>query len=579
MSHWLRSIAVCALAACKSAPVETWSPPEGADLAYCFRLHTGEELAVDVDAWVPGASDGATELALDAGWGGTDPEARDIAALTVRSEQGVALAVEREGASRWLVHHAPGARLRVSYRIEPNAHQADASPNVHYRPILNAGLFHLIGDVGLVRPLQLGDETPVHVALTWRGFDAAGWSVASSFGPGAQERVLALRSGELFHALFIAGKLRLYQRDIGGRPLTLAIDGEWDFADEVFVDLTTQIVQAERAFFGEFDTPHQLITLIPVGVRDPGSTSIGGTALTQAFALFTLPGTSLSPGSEQRRAMARLLAHELFHAWNGVAIRPDGPEELAYWFTEGFTDFYARRLLRRCGVFDVDDYVADINHSLTECFTSPVRNEPNARIAVDFWKDRDVQTLPYRRGDAVAIVVDAAIRARSAGARSLDDVMRGLARGAREGAARLDTDGLIALFARETDAATAAAIRRVIVDGALPVLDAATFEPCLALRVEPLGPFDLGFDFERSRAQRIVHGARQGSRAWEVGLRDGQELAGWSITLGDPRRRVELEIQDVLGTRRISYLPQGDPVAVPHFEPRSLGSDRDCDRL
>jgi hypothetical protein len=122
----------------------------------------------------------------------------------------------------------------------------------------------------------------------------------------------------------------------------------------------------------------------------------------------------LEPGSDDAARIALLLAHEHFHHWNGGKIRMEETEQLAYWFSEGFTDFFARRILLRCGLFDVAEYVRRLNESLALYWTEPMRHEKNARIAADFWKVQSIGELPYRRGDLVALLLDHEIRATSA---------------------------------------------------------------------------------------------------------------------------------------------------------------------
>ncbi len=126
-----------------------------------------------------------------------------------------------------------------------------------------------------------------------------------------------------------------------------------------------------------------------------------------------------------------LLAHEMFHEWNGHEIRLAQPERLGYWFSEGFSDFCARGLLLRAELVTEDEYVELWNRRLSEYAKNPQRNAPASRIEEAFWSDANVGSLPYQRGDLVALLVDRAIASRSGGQRSLDDLMRALVACAR----------------------------------------------------------------------------------------------------------------------------------------------------
>jgi predicted metalloprotease with PDZ domain len=97
-------------------------------------------------------------------------------------------------------------------------------------------------------------------------------------------------------------------------------------------------VQIERAFFEDAGVPRFVVIVFPLGT---GEHEYGGTAYTRSFDLALASGTKLEPD-----VLARI-AHEYFHTWNGGLIAPEAFEDLTYWFTEGFTSFYAARLRYR----------------------------------------------------------------------------------------------------------------------------------------------------------------------------------------------------------------------------------------
>jgi predicted metalloprotease with PDZ domain len=315
--------------------------------------------------------------------------------------------------------------------------------------------------------------------------------------------------------------------------------------------------------------------VIPVGRPDPHSRSLGGTGLTRSFACFLQPDTKLGLNAGEEFSLPHLLAHEMFHHWNGELASMQDPEELVYWFSEGFTDFFARRILHRAGIGGTDELARSLNSTLKDYYLSPVRDEPGERIRRDFWKDRDVGKLPYLRGDLVAGMLDSEIRKRTDGARSVDDFMREVVDAGRHGE-KLGNDALLRRIAAWTSPEFAEAIRSIVIDGTTIALDAQTFEPCLALATEKIGRFDLGFDLEASRAAKEVKSVHAGSAAERAGLKEGLKLKSLSIDWGDPTRPVEIGVKDGDEDRRISWLPQGDPVDVPQVKPRD---GADCSRL
>ncbi|HVS17247.1 MAG TPA: hypothetical protein VMT18_01515, partial [Planctomycetota bacterium] len=259
---------------------------------------------------------------------------------------------------------------------------------------------------------------------------------------------------------------------------------EWGFDRAEFAELARDVVVLEREFFEDDAQPFHLISLLPVGRADPQQRSLGGTALHRAFALYSLPGVSFDGPGNQRRAFAELLLHEMFHDWNGQLLRRAAPSEWLYWFSEGFTSFYTRRLSLRGGWSDPVGYVDDLNRVLAAYAENPAREADAERVREQFWSDRDVQQQPYQLGDLIAARVDAAIRAHSGGERSLDDFMRALVREARAsdaGLLEIEREDLLARLEAWTDPATMADVRASAVDGAPFELPPDTFAPVLAL--------------------------------------------------------------------------------------------------
>ena len=188
---------------------------------------------------------------------------------------------------------------------------------------------------------------------------------------------------------------------------------------------------------------------------------------------------TLAPGSADHRELLYLLAHEHFHCWKGPGA--EQPEELVYWFSEGFTDFYARRLLLRAGLWTLDDTVRDLNQKLAGLWANPVRNRPNQDIAGEFWRSPAVGALPHQRGTLVALVLDHELRRRSDGRRNLDDFMRALMVDTRARGAPLSCEFLLARIEAATDADFGAKLRATILAGDDPPLSRDLCAPVLRL--------------------------------------------------------------------------------------------------
>jgi len=453
------------------------------EFSYRFELVRVPALSVRVHAEIPGAPGGETTLEVDEQWGGVRAGGVDISGFAAVDASGEALTVARPAPYRFVITHAPGATLRVTYAFAANDYQAQTDSGEYRRPIVNEHLFRAVGHLTLLVPTHINDDAPCTVHLGWDGFDAAGWRVVSSWGAGTRDRTLSVSLYGLCDALYVAGDVRLITRTIHGYPVTISVAGrDWAFTPEEFADVCERIVATERGFFNDYARDFYWISLVPTGPLEQTGVSIHGTGLNNCFSLSVSPNATIALADGSSDAMVNVLAHEMFHDWNGILIRQGDPEELVYWFSEGFTEFYARRLRYRGALINAEQYAASVSETLAKYATSPARDEPNTRVREDFWNDKDVQKLPYLRGDIVAMLLDDAIRRESGGTRSLDDVMRLLAEKARARGVRFTTDDLFAHFAAFADAASLQELRNLVDNGGMPDLT-GLFAPCLV--VEP----------------------------------------------------------------------------------------------
>jgi len=532
-----------------------------ADLAYTFELRTDPFTMIRVSLSVMGAESGATEFALAKEWASVRETAGAIRGVRAADRKGRKLEIESPDPHHWIVHHPAGEQITISYYLVGAAGPIGDQSEQYYSVITRPDLFHMIGRVGLIQPEGIDGDMPLDVRVRWRGFQERGWNVACSFSADQDGFRMRLTPDELSQAVYLAGDLRLPAKRVRGRNVQFAIYGDWHFDDEQFVDLATSIVETEREFFDDFDLPYFLITLIPVG--DEHSGTMGGTGLTDSFALFLGPRFTLQ--SDDGLRIRKLLAHELFHYWNGSRMPREDPEQLVYWFSEGFTDFYARRLLRRARLISDEQFIAMVNRRFARFMLNPVRTAPNQRVLESFWNEPPVRDLPYQRGDITALLLDREIRRVTGGKQSLDDLMRDLLRRGDAGE-RLSTDMLLTSFESATSPEFAKLLRAFIVDGVTPQIPADLLDPIATMKTEPLGRYDLGFDFQATQRDRIFRGVAPDSRAYQAGLRDGQAVGGWSIHFGEATTPVTIQIRTDDGVSTISYLPQSRAtIPVPVF--------------
>ena len=551
------ALVLCLLGACR-----LFAPASGAsELHFEIRAPRADDPRVRLCLRTQADADGRCALEQKGNWAGTEDSSVDLEELRAQGADGRDLELQHDGRGRWHVEGRPHEVLVVRWSIPKNGFLQSKVHQDHYRAALTDELFHAIGFHLWIGPVESAGAGPRRITLDWSGFEVLGWTCVSSFGTG-RHLVLERPLDEFRGAVFLAGRCVLRERSIRGRRLVVALpEHGLEHADDGFADLCARVVEAQRAFFDDWNYPFYLISAVPTLPADPHSHSLGGTALTDSFALFLQQGTDLGAQASIRPQILHVLAHEMFHNWcgRGTPVRP--PEELTYWFSEGFTDFFTRRLLLRAGLTTTREYAASLEQSLREYAKNPQRNCSNEEIRAGFWKSPETGEMPYRRGDLVAARLDCAIRARSAGKQSLDDFLREAVELGRRGQ-ELDVETLLAGIERWTDARLARELRAVVVEGATLELPRDTFAPCLA--IEPVGvpTYELGFDFEATRASDTIRGVVPGSAAQKAGLADGQKLLGF---MGERRadRPVTVTVESDGKRRNVQYLPQGPGELLP----------------
>lgn len=535
--------------------------------------------AVAITVTAPADPDGSTEWSMPHEWAGISKPEETLSEPTVRDGGGASLTVEVVGetdAERtervlWRTRGGSGAlSLRYVIRSAPKPDQARTGND--YGTIVDETLFRLHGPLGLVMPSSLAAEDAVRATVAWRGFDGPGEAAVSSLGLGDRERTVAMPRGELQQGLFLAGRITLGQRPVQGGTVCVAAHGPWGFSADELAAFVAPIVSAERAFFRDTSEPFFLVSLQSNGFEERGGGfSFGGTACTDAFALYCMPSLSLDPAGPHHRELLKLIAHEYVHTWIGHVLSTSGPEGSAYWFSEGFTDFFARRILHRSSLIDDVGFAEILSEQARRYLDNPHRTAPNAVVVERFWSDSNASQLPYQRGDLLATIINEEIRRVSAGARSIDDLILGMLDRARRERWRPDSDALLAAIAEATSSSFAAWVRGVAIDGQAIELPRRLVDPVpLALTEAMVQSFEIGFDVQASGESGVVTGLRDGTAAARAGLRNGMALKSASVGPvpgGGPPRGVVTIVDDAGVERTIEYEAVSAPRPVLSYRP------------
>ena len=448
-----------------------------------------------------------------------------------------------------IIRSAPGAPLTMHYRIV-SAYAADPTvkDSEQARPVVRPDYFYSVGESLYARPVGRDDAS---ASFVWSGPKEIGFASDTQHSRGLGNRPRAV--GDILESIAIGGRdLSVTSVTLGGAPLRIAHIGKFGFDIAAFDETARKVVLVERDFWRDTESGPFLITAIPLA-SDPGQISFGGTGRSDAFATWI-------DHDAQLPSLTWLLAHEYFHSWNPRQLGrfPAKAASEAYWLSEGFTDFYARRLMLRAGLWTPEKFVADWNEMLRAYAVSSFRATGNVEAAAKFWSgDYEAEKIPYQRGAMLAALWDRRLRDR--GKAGLDDVLRSQRDRTRAAKAMPDlTTAFIAEMGR-AGLDIGPDVDLHLTKGEPIVLLENVFGNCARLTTADVPIFERGWNSgATAKAENVFVGVDPSSNAYAAGLRDGMKyLRRMAGEPGNSAIDYLMEVQDGSIKRTLSFRPAG----------------------
>lgn len=321
---------------------------------------------------------------------------------------------------------APGGEATITYRIA--LPPAERGRRAAWRPFLTR-----TGALTGAMPTWMyplgAEQAPAHVTLDV----PAGWTIATALTATASPTTFVAENiAVLMESPILLGHLRQWTFAVDDVPHRIAY---WDgpaavpFDSTRLVDRVRRVAEQAIALFGRapYRDYHILLQDDAYGALEhPNSVTLGA--------------SSAGLRDDVREAMSEI-AHEYFHAWNLMRIRPmeyDGevhvgqtPQSRGLWWSEGVTMLYADLLQRRAGLDTWEPTRrAHLEQRLVRYF-SEAGNAARSAEAISMAEYGatpealgDYQASSHVVGEVLGNVLDIRIRAATDGRRTLDDVLR-----------------------------------------------------------------------------------------------------------------------------------------------------------
>lgn len=479
---------------------------------------------------------------------------RNVEAVAAAGSAGRALAVDKSAKNRWRVATGGEPRITVTYRV----YAREMSVRTNW---VDAGFAFLTGAPTFLTLASDGPR-PHEVIIT----PAPGWK--QSFTglppmPGGPHRYVAPDYDTLVDSPILVGNPSVHEFTVDGRRHYLVNEGEAGVFDGARAARDLQaIVEAHRRMWGALPYDRYLLFNL--------LTEAGG-GLEHANSAVIMASRWTTRTRRQYLNWLELASHELFHAWNVKRLRPvelgpfDYENEVhtrSLWVVEGVTDYYGDLLVHRAGLSSREEYLDSLSSKIEELQTTPGRTVQSAEAAsFDAWVKyyRPDENTPnvaisyYVKGAVLAFVLDAKIRRHTAGARSLDDVMRQAY--AKYAGTRGYTPGEFRAVAEQVAGVDLEAFWAALVGGTAEVDYGEALE-AFGLRFRPAGEAAprawLGAAARNDGGRLVVTEVRRDTPAQAAGLNVDDEI----LAIDDFRVRA-----DRLESRLEQYRP-GDRVSL-----------------
>ena len=406
----------------------TADPSTRADITYTLSFEDAARHLIDVQAVFPVAPDAQDLELMMAAWTPGSylirEYARHVEGVMATDAAGEPLAVTKTRKNRWLVG-TPGTQDSVHVHYRVYAREMTVRTNFVDRDIalLNGAPTFLI---------PVGGETMSHevrLELPDAWPDSA--TALESMG---EHRYFSPDFDTLVDSPIVIGPMSRHGFELDGVAHELVQAGEYELWDnEQAAADVARLTLEHIQFWGSIPYSHYVYL---------NAITESGGGLEHKNSTLMLTGRLRSGTDRGYRRWLGLVSHEFFHTWNVKRLRPAalGPFDYenenytrSLWMAEGLTSYFGPLLLRRAELIDDKQFLRGLSSAIGRVQETPGRHVRSvADSSFDAWikgyrPDENLRNTAvdyYGKGQVVGFLLDAEIRRRTAGRKSLDHVMR-----------------------------------------------------------------------------------------------------------------------------------------------------------
>lgn len=484
-----------------------------------------------------------------------DVRARDDGGeiATRLSERGPSLAIELE--------RPPRGRVRLEYTRAATPFSLDVADG------LDPNHWVASGEALLALPESNADTPgPVELHIDAKPFGPEA-RAATSFGVGESESVEVSTDG-LRRATFVAGGMGQAVLD-GPEGLDHGVWlGYTSFDPRAAVAEVAGFRSALRQYFSDASVVPFTLLLV-TDSRPAGDFDVAR----RTSSVLVRVGPSQTYNGPLRVAIGQQVLRE----WIGSTLFVGDPGDpgRSRWFAGGVARYVARELCFRFGLMTPAEYLAEVDELERIALASSEASRSNDELARQ--TSGAAVALQMARGAWHAADVDARLRAKSGGKRSLDHVLRELYARAKKSGRPLPESDWTAMLKSELGDDAVERFERSVMRGEPPPLPSDALGRCFAPIQKSWATFALGYVASKGENATVTR-VDPGSPAARAGLEVGDRVVRETHREGDPTVRASVVVERAEKRVALQFLPEGRRVAGRGFHRLPNTKDEDCPR-
>ena len=325
--------------------------------------------------------------------------------VQVIQNDGAKMAIASSSPEHWNLPTSAGPRVRITYDVDLSFTEKVRSGDLRGGLLLgkslyvvNRALFLMTNAAG---PRSLEFDVP------------ASFKIATPWLQTGKYSFRAADNRELAENWTTLGSFPMVNVHEGNFHLTFVFPGVSDEEASLIEPIFNPVLHECLRIFPQTPATHLFFAFFR-GAEDNGEGFLNSTALTMA--------EPIKPGN--RILWINLLAHELFHHWNGSLLVPRDDEKDA-WFSEGVTEYMANRTITRTGLISTDLFLKKLETHVAMYdywMWAPPFQKFNLESA---GSDRDFNRPGiYSGGVVAAFCLDTMIQKQGRGRKSLEDLLQ-----------------------------------------------------------------------------------------------------------------------------------------------------------